>query len=272
MKNIVFAGTSITWGEGLHYYSDLPNINIDSIVYDKNDYTFEHINFIKNNRFSRLVSNYFNTKDLVRNENGGTNDVVLNFVNNELNFDECEFIIFQFTEPFRDLIEFNYKGEKRIVNIKLKNEVIETEFEKYIAEKWNFNLNQFIDYYLSKKVFNLQKLIEKIENKGIKRCFILNEKTHFHKYFVQNDFYSERIIKIKIDNFIFDTIEDGLFGKRGIFGLQKGTKLQLIKDDQTLFEKFGKNIENRHLTLESHKIIAENIINKIQNYIYEYEN
>ena len=38
MKSIVFAGSSITWGEGLHYYSDLPHLNLSAEAFDRNDF------------------------------------------------------------------------------------------------------------------------------------------------------------------------------------------------------------------------------------------
>lgn len=264
MKSIVFAGTSQTWGEGLHYYSDLPNLNLDADSYNKEDYTSEHLEFIQNHRYSRIVANYFNTKDIVRKENGGHNDMIVDFVKHDINFNDCDYIIFQFTDPFRDLIKFNYKGTERTCNVKLQKEVVETEFEKYIDEKWNFNIHGFIDYFLSEKVKIIQKNIEEFENKGIKKCFIINERTDFYRHFNKNNFFSNRLIKIKIDDFVFDTIDDASFGKRGIFGLQKGRKLEIIKNDSYLIKKYGKVIQNRHLTLESHKIVAENIIDTIK--------
>ena len=265
MKSIIFAGTSITWGEGLHFYSDLPNINTDRRFYNSNDYTDEHLKFIQENRFSRLVAKELNMIDIVRKSNGGTNQIVIDYIQNEADLSNCEYIIIQFTDPFRDLIEFNYKGENRIVNITLKDEVAKTEFIEFIRDEWNFSLEDYIETLLTSKVKHVESVIKDIENKGVKRCFILNEKNDLFYHFQINPFFKDRLIQIKIDNFVFNTIEDALFGKRGFYELEKGNKLVNIKDDPYIIKKYNKVIHNLHLSLDAQKILAKSILEKINN-------
>jgi len=52
MKGILFAGDSFTWGEGLQYYSHLPNIKWDATQHHIEDYTPAHVEFIKSKRFA----------------------------------------------------------------------------------------------------------------------------------------------------------------------------------------------------------------------------
>lgn len=261
MKNIVFAGSSITWGQGLHYYSDLSDIKIGNDYFDRNELTEEHINFIVDNRFSKLVANHFNTIDIVRKENGGTTNLMLEFVNS-IDLTNCDFIIFQFTDAFRDLGKFFYKGEERTINIRKLDEIYKSEFDKYIKENWNYNLDEYISFYISNQVKIIEQNIQKFENAGVKKCFVLNETNEFFDYFKKNDFFKERILYIKVEDEKYNTIEDAL----------NNNKLQIIQNDNFIIQKFNKIIEDRHLTLTSHQVIANSIINKIENYIYEYEN
>jgi hypothetical protein len=262
MKSIAFAGSSMTWGQGLHYYSDLPNIVIGTDNFDRFELTDEHIEFIKKYRFSRLVADEFNTTDIVRNENGGTTKLILDFLNNDVDLSKCDYIVIQFTDAFRDFGKFYYKGEERLINIKVLSSIYESEFDKYIMENWNYNLDEYIDFYLKEQVEIVAENIRKFENLGVKKCFVLNETNEFYKYFKQNEFFKNRIINLKINDFFYDTIEEALIAG----------KLKIIKDDINIIEKYGREINDRHLTLEGHNIIAQNIINVIKNHIYEYEN
>ena len=81
MKGMVFAGCSFTWGEGLHLYSD-----VCDIVYTKNQnfniHTIKesHKKCIQTNRFARKVANHFDTWELCRENNGGSNLDNLEFI------------------------------------------------------------------------------------------------------------------------------------------------------------------------------------------------
>ena len=262
MKSIAFAGSSMTWGQGLHYYSDLSNIIIGTDNFDRTELTDEHIDFIKKNRFSRLVANAFGTTDIVRHENGGTTKLMLDFLNNNVDLKQCDFVVIQLTDAFRDLGKFYYKGEERLVNIKQLDLIYKNEFDKYIMENWNYNLDEYIDYYLKGQVELVAENIRNFENMGVKKCFVLNETIEFYKYFKRNEFFKDRIINLKINDFLYGTIEEALIAG----------KLEIIKNDNYIIQKYGKEINDRHLTLEGHSIIAQNIINVIKKHIYEYEN
>ena len=81
MKGMVFAGCSFTWGEGLHLYSDVCDIS-----YTKNqnfnihNIKESHKKCIQTNRFARKVANHFNTFELTRTPNGGSNNQIFDFI------------------------------------------------------------------------------------------------------------------------------------------------------------------------------------------------
>lgn len=253
MKSIVFAGSSITWGEGLHYYSNLPHLNLYAESFDRADYTLEHIKFIEENRFSRLVANAFDTKDVVRYENGGTTKLMLDFIKNDVDLTQCDYIIFQFTDAFRDFGKFYYKGEERLINLKVLSSVYESEFDKYIMETWNYSLDDYIDFFLKEQVQLIKENIERFETNGIKKCFVINETNEFFKYFQQNEFFKDRIIRLGN----YDTIEDALLS---------GT-IKIIKEDEIIIQKYNGVVKDRHPNLETHRIIAENIITTLNNHM-----
>jgi len=66
-KGIVFAGCSMTWGQGLYYYSNLPTVKLPNNHnrYDKDLITYAQYKFLESVRFPRIVANYFDTFELV---------------------------------------------------------------------------------------------------------------------------------------------------------------------------------------------------------------
>jgi hypothetical protein len=70
MKGIIFAGCSFTWGQGLYFYSDLPNV----IPQSDNDFhpskvTDAHVKYKDTLRYPRLVAN-FSTSDHTNEDTG----------------------------------------------------------------------------------------------------------------------------------------------------------------------------------------------------------
>ena len=96
MKGMLFGGCSYTWGQGLYFYSDLPDLynpkNIHEFLGHK--VTNAQIEFKNTIRYARLVSNHFNTFEIVKIDNGGSDDETFNFFRyifrntKEVTFDE----------------------------------------------------------------------------------------------------------------------------------------------------------------------------------------
>ena len=86
-KGIIFCGCSFTWGQGLWHYSDLKNIHRpkDCNSFEFKQITGGHFKYAQKNRFARLVANHFDTFDVVKNANGGSEENSLGFLNNLFN-------------------------------------------------------------------------------------------------------------------------------------------------------------------------------------------
>ena len=81
MKGLLFGGCSFTWGQGLYFYSELPNLyNPPPYQYHADKITDAQIKFKDTIRFPRLVANYFNTFDVCKATNGGSDVTSLMFL------------------------------------------------------------------------------------------------------------------------------------------------------------------------------------------------
>ena len=65
-KGMVFAGCSFTWGQGLYFYSNMPNLDYENAnFYPSCKITDAHIRYKDAIRFPRLVANHFETFEIV---------------------------------------------------------------------------------------------------------------------------------------------------------------------------------------------------------------
>jgi hypothetical protein len=108
MKKLIFTGCSYTYGAGIE--REYPNaVSSDFIPqeYFIKDCTYEQLEFIHENRFSRLVANKFGTTDLNNGRNGGSieyglGEVAKHFENGE-SAETIGAIIFQITNLDRGI-------------------------------------------------------------------------------------------------------------------------------------------------------------------------
>jgi hypothetical protein len=86
IRNIVFGGCSLTWGQSLHYYGyfkdALPNKDGS---FDFNKLKINHYQYIVDNRFATKVADYFGKKPIVRAMNGGNNCIISDLVKEKVN-------------------------------------------------------------------------------------------------------------------------------------------------------------------------------------------
>ena len=276
MKGILFAGDSYTWGEGLHVYSDLPDIVYEEHGFDIYNYTPAHKNWIEANRFSRRVANHFETFDLVRFQNGGNNRDIFEFIDNieteyqsryimaknsthrafTYKLDDFDYIVIQLTDIFRSDVEL---PNGNTCNIPSPESVKESGFDLYLKDTFNNDLNKFIEYYLEKFYNELESRIKKYENLGIKKCFIITWHNDVLSFLKNNLFLNERLITFDLGNRITETIWD----LQSAFELHNYNPEMTINKDPYLLEK---NIitTNGHTSLTAHKVMAKSIIKKIE--------
>ena len=276
MKGLLFPGDSFTWGEGLHMYSELPDIKFDEQGHDGKNYTPAHIKFIEANRFARKVANYFNTFELVRVSNGGSNNNAFDFIDNlhiqykknhmpavgsdkvarsvEYRLKDFDYIILQLTDMFRDDIKFEYKDITGYCNIKSDESRNSSGFNYYLRDVFNNDINAFIEYYLEKLINNIIEKFKLYESNGIKRCFIHTWQNEPIPFFQNNPYLNERWITYEFNNTVYNSIWD----------LQKNKGMSLNNDEFFLNKKII--VHNGHTSLSAHNIQANAIIKKIEEY------
>ena len=282
MKGILFAGDSFTWGEGLHYYSDLhfdySNKKFDTnyIGYDRNKITPAQIQFIKSKRFARQVANNFNTFELVQKNNGGMNFEIFKFIDEikysykneyvEANDDnvnlrqfhykleDFDYIVIQLTDMFREDIKYIDNGISKKINISVIESI--NDFKKFLINNFDNNFKNFINFYLLEYSKFIEKKFIEYETKGIKKCFILSWHNDIIPFIENNSFLNERFITFEKDKKKYKSIYD----------LQNRTDRpeNMSISDDIYFIKKGIKVVNGHTSLSAHNLIAEHIIKKIE--------
>lgn len=266
MKGIVFAGCSFTWGQGLYYYSGMdtlqeppPNQYIPEYV------TNAHKRYMFTKRFPRIVSNHFDTFEIVKDPNGGSEGESLNFLKclfdsefqmhhitqEKYSYSEIEYIIYQFTQPGRNRVKYDYKGEERYFNL---IEVGSVNRDTHPFFEWliknDYTWESFMKQH-TKSVFDEVKtrLIE-LESKGINIKLLCWE----------ND-YIPLITTDEWARFRFIPIVYKDFNYKSIRNLMEVNKQFQINSD---YQNFDNPPQDHHPSLECHKLLGSLVIESIE--------
>jgi hypothetical protein len=297
MKGLVFAGCSFTWGQGLYFYSNLNHTpKFDEWVYDYSLMTDALIKFKDTIRFPRLVANHFNTFEVCKKTNGGSDVTSLMFLKklfdkyeepvNDLikssswlteenyYFDDIEYVIFQMTQPYRSGFKFIYKGKDYFVyptppfnNVSIIHEVLEDGSQHPLKNgvddiffKWldenNYTIQDYLDLHMNHLNNEIKNYLGYLEANGIKTK-VLFWVNDLSMLFDDN-FYKERHILLEHEGKTYKTIND----------LQISCKERfVIKNDK---QGFGGEVPENALTdlhpsKYCHEVIAKNVINSISN-------
>jgi hypothetical protein len=271
MKGMVFAGCSFTWGEGLHLYSDVCDIS-----YTKNqnfnihNIKESHKKCIQTNRFARKVANHFDTWELCRENNGGSNLDNLEFIkksfginedytlqpNSTFNIKDISCLVFQITHPERGpfLLYSNKDNIKYKMHImSLDNESLNNQPEE--KEKLIKLYEEYGDSFesqISKTLFDeLEELFIFLEKHNIV-CKILLWQERVGISIENNKFLKDRLITLSYRKKVYKSIEEltDRYSKLAILGH---------------FKKFGVQMNDQHPSKLCHQLIAENIINNLEN-------
>jgi hypothetical protein len=297
MKGLVFAGCSFTWGQGLYFYSDLNHTpKFDEWVYDYSLMTDALIKFKDTIRFPRLVANYFNTFDVCKATNGGSDVTSLMFLkklfdkyeepaSDEIRtaswlteenyyFDDIEYIIFQMTQPYRSGFKFLYKEKYYFVyptpdfdNVSVVHEVSEDGSQFPLKNgvddiffKWldenNYSVQDYLDLHMNHFNDEIKTYLGYLETKGIKTKVLFWVNESSAVF--DDNFYKDRHILLEHEGKTYKTISD----------LQSSCKERfVIAYDK---EGFGGEIpenakSDHHPSKYCHEVIAKNVINSINN-------
>jgi hypothetical protein len=261
MKGLLFAGDSYTWGQGLYYYSDLPRIQIPLPGHYVAKYVTEaHKRFKDTKRFARLVANHFDTFELTKDTNGGSDSDSLAFIDNTFSFnykyEDISYLIFQTTQPYRSEFEFVYKDEYYSFQINSHTSLM--DFQNNALNGWMDENNLTFDdisIMHKKKLFNdIKAKFIFLEDKGIK-CRIMCWLSDYIPLIMTDEYMKSRLIPIKWNGQTFLNFQN----------LANKHKHFFISDDPY----FTKSVGDSHIGLEGHKVIAENIIKNIEKDLYE---
>jgi len=256
MNGLIFAGDSFTWGQGLYYYSNLPNIRMPKIGNYVDEYvSLSHKKYIEIKRYARLVANNFGTFELVKPNNGGSDAESLMFIDNifknkNFDYDDISYVIFQTTQFMRSPFEIEING--KLLEFNFDNSIKRMHNSHDIFIKWLVDNNYTLEDYEKlhvKQVFNKikNKFIE-LELKGIS-CKILCW-TNEYMHLINNDEYmAKRFIKILHNNETINTFYD----------LMNSYPELMIENDPY----FKNSVGDGHLSLTAHTIIADSIIKNI---------
>jgi len=295
MKGLVFAGCSFTWGQGLYFYSDLNHTpKFDEWVYDYSLMTDALIKFKDTIRFPRLVANYFNTFDVCKATNGGSDVTSLMFLkklfdkyeepaSDEIKtaswlteenyyFDDIEYVIFQMTQPYRSGFKFVYKEKDYFVypnpdfdNVSIIHEVLKNGSQHStengvddIFFKWldenNYTIQDYLDLHMNHFNNEVKNYLGYLENNGIKTKVLFW--VNDSSMLFDDDFYKQRHILLEHEGKTYKTISD----------LQSSCKERfVIAYDK---EGFGGEIpenakSDHHPSKYCHEVIAKSVINSI---------
>jgi len=256
MKGIIFAGDSFTWGQGLYFYSKLPRLFYPEFnQYGGINVTKSHMLFKNSKSFVRLVSNYFNTFEIKKEGNGGSDDESLEFIDNlfknDFIYDDFDFVILQTTQPFRTKFDFIYNGIE--YNLNLNPWIKEFHEHHDIFLKWlesnKYTYEDFEEIHIKQIVNKIKNKFIELESNGIK-CLLFCWTKDYINGIKSNEFLNDRFVKIDYNDESFDCLDHLTL---------KYNQFMIINDPY--FEEPPKDL---HTSLEAQTLIANSIIKKIK--------
>jgi hypothetical protein len=256
MKGIIFAGCSFTWGQGLYFYSDLPNV----IPQSDNDYhpskvTDAHVKYKDMLRYPRLVANHLDTFEVTRKPNGGNDKMSMDFVNNLFKegsdegryyVEEIDYIIFQTSQIIRNGFEFIYNNTRYNIKESHSNK----PFTNWLIQE-NLTYDEWFPSFCQQVFDDIKNFFIFYEEKGIKTR-ILNWQNDLVPYILKDKFMNDRHIKLNYTSQEYNSIDD----------LVKDNNHMLISND---YLNFINPNNDTHPSKLCHKVIANSIITNIKN-------
>lgn len=273
MKGLLFGGCSFTWGQGLYFYSDLPGL-----VYPPNETTYErqhltdaHLDFKDILRHPRLVANHFNTFEVVKNINGGSEDETFDFfkmifspsMNGEehlsykkYKYEDFDYMIIQLSQVSRNKFWFTLNGVYQHCGAwvggggeitfghNVDNLFLWMDENNISVEEW-FNMHKDL------QVKRLKEKLQFYENKGIKPI-IFAWTDELLDRIKKDEYLYSKFINLEYNGEIYETVEN----------LQRKNSHLEIKGDVNNFN--GTPPLDHHPSKECHQIFAKNIIKRIE--------
>jgi hypothetical protein len=271
-KAMIFAGDQFTWGQGLHYYSNLSSIKIPEYwKFDRSLLTSTHLKFIEKYRFARLVADHFDTVEFVREPNYASNELIIDwfessFSNNKIvkedffvpniRYEEIGILFFQMTRLERDRITLTVNDVSKFDTIESFIEV-HKDFLKQYLDMHNLKLEEWHNQILQDCISRVKLFLQNCENKGIN--IILSTWPIENINYIKNDSYlNSKLLPITYKNNTYYAFTDLAGDTR--YGGVPNSELILSHD----MDNFLEGPKDIHFSKLGHRIIAENIIKYIE--------
>jgi hypothetical protein len=266
MKNIVFGGCSLTWGQSLWYEGNFPNDKHprDGFFYEPEickecyEYMFEY-------RWPRQISKYFNKEEKVNALNGGNNMGIKTFIKQSID-ENTLLVVFQTTQFTRYPQYVDYQVER------IEEFVLETEKKgipvRFIHWMWPDITDEEMKIFLDNKKYDVDANRLKFppggksaENNKVEVPKIKFQLPPYDGNLLTSKIVRDRTIYI-LDKFNFSDIVEWDYGKNG----------NDLNKKYTIAGKFGVDnakAPDTHFNMEGHNLIANEVIKHLEKEIKE---
>jgi hypothetical protein len=272
IKGILFGGCSFTWGQGLYFYSNLPNLPFELQNHGFNPKLLSQsmLNVKNSIRYPRLVANFFETFEVVKDDvgvllgNGGSEDETFEYfdylfnVEKRYRYSDFSHIILQLSNIWRndfhfDLDGVNYKTkihDSNLYNQIKKDFVRGVKFDEYCRIN-NYTFSDIEELHKKQQLKRLKDKIVFYNQNGIE-VKIVTWHIDLFRESLKDSFFNDVFIKLKYEDKIADSIQE----------------LMSFSEDMIIESDFKNNkgirCEDRHPSKECHKIIAKSIIENLK--------
>lgn len=253
MKRIIFAGCSFTFGHGLWQYTKEEGLSKSDVYVTPKEFPVS-FDFMRKNRYARLVSNYFGTNEIIRDFTSGSDQLNLEYVPEVLRFNTWEpkwaKADFDFSEVSHLVFQTSYLD--RCSLIKEGKEIWVGNLGNAWKNQPNIapNVKEFWSELKMTYYNKIRDLFVFLEEKGIK-CYMLAITDDYFDLIKNDDFIKNRFINIEYNGKTFRN-----YGE--LFAYDK--KLMIINDT----DNFDDPPQDYHPSLKCHRIVANSIIQKLE--------
>lgn len=273
-RGMIFAGCSFTWGQGLYYYSNMPTLVEPPANQYQVDYVKDtHIEYMKSQRFPRLIANHFNTYELCQPWNGGASYSIHDwwqrcFMDKDnpeknkgnhpaipptYNYEDISHVFYQFTQWHRAhspaWLDNPYPSSHSDV---LGN----AKFVEWLINN-NLTVDQYIDRAKRKDLQDVKEFLQTFSNKGIK-VHVMSWPADLVEYIEQDDWLRNRLIKFDYNGVRYPSIEHMT---------DTTINQQIVNPELTIYrdiEEFDVTPKDMHPSKLCHRVIADSIIKHLE--------
>jgi hypothetical protein len=254
----MFVGDSFTWGQGLYFYSKLNNQKHPPAgKYIDSEVTPLQKKYKDSRRFARIVANHFNTFEVVKESNGGSDINSLEFIDDffkKYSYNDVSTIIFQTTHFGRSPFTFTYEGIEYSCNIDGYPNSIDHDrnIEKFVSwcQENNITFEKYVELHKKQIYDKIREKFVFLNDNGINMKLICWTNDYV-SYLKHDDFMNGRFIKTKYNDSYYVSFFDLMFFNKEL----------MISHDPF----FNFSIGDGHLSLYAHEIVSKSIIENLEN-------